>query len=274
MQVSAVPPVQRPSRSHPPCRTGGDAGYTDVRRDIEQPAPSRRSVLTQSWQHFRSNDMSFILRRDRSAALAAVPPKAGGVPLDQFEQAVQGGGLPGLAGGRSGAQRKRRRDLLPGGRPAQAQICRQPDLAAVDQPDSAVPRKFSGRVEAVRREGGKKISRLRTELRSSVARTRPLEHVIAGLQLGEILDTFADTSLKCFLQRKADPGNPDHGTTRMHRIGQRGIKLGPKAHQAWRVGCGEFENARKPGRRSEQANAVVGLGGGIAALHRQFVAVA
>src|SRR5437879_4422200 len=47
-----------------------DAGYTDVRRNIEQPAPSRRGVLTQALQHFRSNDMGLVLRRDRSAALA------------------------------------------------------------------------------------------------------------------------------------------------------------------------------------------------------------
>ena len=157
-----------------------------------------------------------------------------------------------------------------GGRAAQTQICRQQDLAAVDQPSSPVPRKFSVGAQAVRRESGKEVSPLRTERRSPVANKSPLKDVIPGLQLGEILDPFADTSLKCFLRRKTDPGNPDPGTTRMHRIGQRGIKLGPEAHQAWRVGCGELEDTGKPRRRFEQANAVERVGGAFAAMRRRF----
>jgi len=65
----------------------------------------------------------------------------------------------------------------------------------------------------MRRERGEEILCAPTKPGSRIVRTRLLQQVIPGLQLGEILDTLADTPLKCFLQRKAHSGNADRGTT-------------------------------------------------------------
>src|SRR5258705_8149616 len=118
---------------------GSDAWYADVGRDIEQPATPRRDTLPQLRQQGLSHDLSLIVGPDRSAAVAPLPPKAGRVPLDQLKYSVQGRGIPGPACGRSGTQRKRRLDLPLGRRPAQAQVCPQQDLAAIDEPRCTVP---------------------------------------------------------------------------------------------------------------------------------------
>ena len=73
----------------------GNAGHADIRRDVEQPAASRRSTLPQLRQQSLGRDLRLVPRRDRFATVAALPPKAGGVPLDQFEQSVQGRRVPG-----------------------------------------------------------------------------------------------------------------------------------------------------------------------------------
>src|SRR5229473_8199185 len=116
----------------------------------------------------------------------------------------------------------------------------------------------------MRRERGEKILCAPAKPGSRIVRTGLLQQVIAGLQLGEVFDTLADTSLKCFLQRKAHAGNADRGTSCMQGVGKRGIKFSPKADQAGRVRGGEFENTRKSGGRFEQAGPVAGLGTGFA----------
>ena len=120
---------------------GSDAGHPDVRRYIEQPAPPPRSVLPQPRQQRLGHDVGLMLRRDRPATVATPPPQAGRIPLDQLKHAVQGRGVPGRAGGRSGTQRKRRLDLAPIRRPAQTQICRQQDLGltTIGEPPGRMP---------------------------------------------------------------------------------------------------------------------------------------
>ena len=94
---------------------------------------------------------------------------------------------------------------------------------------------------------------------SRITGIREFQHVISGLQLGEILDTFPDTSLKCLLQRQTYTGNADDRTACLQWIGKGGIEFGPEANQTGSVGCCEFENARKPGRRLEQIGTVAPL---------------
>src|SRR5450759_3906844 len=98
----------------------------------------------------------------------------------------------------------------------------------------------------MRRERGQEVACPRTKLGSRVDWTTPNQNVLPSLQLREILDALADTSLKGLLQRKAHAGNADHGATGMHGIGKGGIEFGPQADQAGSLGCGQFENARKP----------------------------
>ena len=123
-------------------RRAGDrrnAGHADIRRDIEQPAPPRRSILPQPRQQRLGHDVGLVPGRDRSAAVAAPPPKAGRVAFDHLQQPVQRRRVPGRAGGRSGTQRERRPDLSLVQRPAQAQVRRQQDLATIGKPRDAVP---------------------------------------------------------------------------------------------------------------------------------------
>jgi len=56
----------------------------------------------------------------------------------------------------------------------------------------------------------------------------------------------------------------------MQGVGKCGIKFGPKADQAGRVGCGQLENTGKLGGRFEQAGSVAGLGTGFAFTRRKF----
>ena len=78
-----------------PARDGRDAGHADIRRDIEQPCPARhRCAMPELPQQIFRHDAGFVLRRNRSGQLTAPPPQAGGIALDQFQQAVQRRGIP------------------------------------------------------------------------------------------------------------------------------------------------------------------------------------
>src|SRR6202021_2754207 len=122
-----------------------------------------------------------------------------------------------------------------------------------------MPRKLSVEAQAVRRESGKEIPPLWSELRSRVIKTSPLEFVISGLQLGKRFDTFPDTSLKRILQRDTDAGNADDGTARLQGVGKARIEFGSEANQTGRVGRGQLEYAHKPRRRFEQGRPGVRL---------------
>jgi hypothetical protein len=77
--------------------------------------------------------------------------------------------------------------------------------------------------------------------------------------LRKIFDALADTSLKCFLERKTDAGNANHRASLVQGIGDRRVKFGAKADKAGSIRRGQLEHARKPGGRREQVNAVRGL---------------
>ena len=77
---------------------GGDAGYPDICRYIEQPASAARAFC-RSCGSSVSAMIGLMLRRDQSATAATPPPEAGCVPFDQLKHAVQGRGVPRDAGG-------------------------------------------------------------------------------------------------------------------------------------------------------------------------------
>ena len=78
-----------------PARDGRDAGHADIRRDVEQPCPAlHRCAMTELSQQTFRHGASFVMRRDRSGQSTAPPPQAGGIALDQFQQAVQCRGIP------------------------------------------------------------------------------------------------------------------------------------------------------------------------------------
>ena len=121
---------------------------------------------------------------------------------------------------------------------------------------------------------GEEFAGLRANCGRRVARPRRYQDVIAGLQLGQVLDALPDASLKCVLQRKTDAGDTDRGTSRMHGVGHRRIELRPEADQAGSIGGGQFENLQKPGRRVQQLAALARFGLGRASIHRGCGSVA
>jgi hypothetical protein len=91
------------------------------------PAPRRCGVPELPQQIF-SCDAGFMPAAESIVRTDRPPPQRGRIALDQFQETVQGCGLPRRTSGRSDTQRKRRREFALCRRAAQADVGRQQHL--------------------------------------------------------------------------------------------------------------------------------------------------